>query len=53
MFLRHLTQLIRDLFGYAWKHKSWYIIPTVLALLVLGGLIFVGESAAPFIYTLF
>jgi hypothetical protein len=44
---------MRDIFGYAWKNKSWYIIPTVLMLLVLGALIFVGESAAPFIYTLF
>jgi hypothetical protein len=53
MFIRHLTQLFRDLFGYAWQNKAWWIVPMVFFLLLLGALIFVGESAAPFIYTLF
>lgn len=53
MFFRHLKQLIIELFGYAWQNKAWWIVPMVLVLLLLGALIFVGESTAPFIYTLF
>jgi hypothetical protein len=45
--------LLRDVFGFAWHHKAWWIVPMVLVLLLLGLLIVVGQSSAPFIYTLF
>jgi hypothetical protein len=51
--LRHLGYLLRDVFGFAWHHKAWWIVPMVLVLLLLGLLIVVGQSSAPFIYTLF
>ena len=53
MIVRHITLLLRELFGYAWKNKAWWILPVVILLLIFGGLILAGESAAPFIYTLF
>jgi uncharacterized membrane protein len=58
-------QLLRDLgnkFGIAgelltflWEAKLWWMIPMVLALLVLGIVIAFGTSTGvgPFIYTLF
>ena len=37
------------------KHnKKWWLLPIVIAILLLGALVFLGGSgAAPFIYTLF
>lgn len=52
-FFRHLFRLLREFGLFAWHNKAWWIIPIVLMLLLLSGLIFVGQSAAPFIYTLF
>jgi hypothetical protein len=52
-FLRHLGQLLKEFGCFAWDNKAWWIIPIVLVLLLLAGLIVVGQSAAPFIYTLF
>jgi hypothetical protein len=53
MFMRHLWQLLKDLFAFAWKKKVWWIVPVVLAMLILAALIVIGEVSAPFIYTLF
>jgi hypothetical protein len=33
--------------------KEWWLIPVFFLLLMLGVLIFAGQGAAPFIYTLF
>jgi len=52
-FLKHLFRLLRDFFGFALEHKAWWILPIVILLLLIGGLIAVGQGAAPFIYTLF
>lgn len=52
-FFKHLLSLFKELFQYAAKHKAWWIIPLVVVFLGLGLLIFVGQSSAPFIYTLF
>ncbi|MBN2449120.1 MAG: hypothetical protein JXR77_01955 [Lentisphaeria bacterium] len=52
-FLRHLGRLLRDVFGFAWQNKAWWIVPVVVLLLLLGLLVFAGQSVAPFIYTLF
>ena len=35
------------------QNKAWWIVPTVLILLMLGVLIFSGQAVAPFIYPLF
>lgn len=52
-FFRHLGRLLKDFFGFAWHHKAWWIIPVVLILLLVALLIVTGQTAAPFIYTLF
>lgn len=52
-FIRHLGLLLKEVGMFAWHNKVWWIIPIILILLLLSALIFVGQSAAPFIYTLF
>lgn len=52
-FAKHLGRLLKEFFGFAWHNKAWWIIPVVLILLLLGALVFVTQSSAPFIYTLF
>lgn len=52
-FFKHSGRLFKGIFGYAWQNKAWWIVPVVFVLLVVGALVFVGQSAAPFIYTLF
>ena len=46
-FFQELTQFIVH-------HKKWYLIPVIVAILLMGVLIILGSTgAAPFIYTLF
>lgn len=52
-FLVHLWRMFLDLFGFAWTHKEWWLVPVVLVLLVLALGVFIVEVGAPFIYTLF
>jgi hypothetical protein len=52
-FLRHLGRLLKEFLGFAWHHKAWWIVPVVLVLLLVALLIVTGQTAAPFIYTLF
>jgi hypothetical protein len=57
-FLRGMASnvgVVRELLGFLWKRKLWWLIPMVAALLVFGlFLIFATASGiAPFIYTLF
>ena len=49
----YLGRLYREIFQFAMQNKAWWIVPTVLILLLLGVLIFSGQAVAPFIYTLF
>jgi len=46
--------LLRELFGFLYATKKWWLAPILLALLAFGGLLYLGgTAAAPFIYTLF
>ena len=47
--------LLRDLWRFLRERKKWWLLPIIVALLLLGILIgFGGASAiAPFIYTIF
>ncbi|MCL5099210.1 MAG: DUF5989 family protein [Candidatus Omnitrophica bacterium] len=48
------TGLVREFFQMLMENKKYWMIPLLLVLLVLGGLIILGSTAAaPFIYTLF
>ena len=52
-FLRHLFRLLREVGEFAWQNKVWWIVPMVIVLLAMALLVFVGQSSAPFVYTLF
>jgi hypothetical protein len=52
-FLKHLGRLLREFFLFAVHHKAWWIIPIVIILLLMALVIVIGQSTAPFIYTLF
>ena len=53
LFLRYLWRLLKEFFGFAWHNKAWWIIPIVIVLLLMAMLIVLGQTTAPFIYTLF
>ena len=45
---------VAELFEFLMTNKKWWVAPIVLALLLIGVLIFMSSTAAaPFIYTLF
>jgi len=52
-FLKHLGQLLKEFWGFAWHNKAWWIIPVVLVFLLLAVFIMTSQTVAPFIYTLF
>ena len=52
-FLKHLGRLLKEFMGFAWHNKAWWIVPVVLVLLLMAMLIVLGQTTAPFIYTLF
>ena len=47
--------ITRELLGFLWERKLWWLIPMVSVLLLLGILLVFAQSSAiaPFIYTLF
>ncbi len=47
--------LLRELWRYMRVRKKWWLLPILVALLLLGGLIVLTEGSvvAPFIYTIF
>ncbi len=46
-------KLLRDFGRFARENKAWWIVPLVLVLLLLVVLVVAGQSATPFVYTLF
>jgi hypothetical protein len=46
---------IRELLGFLWKEKMWWLIPMLCIMLVFVGIIVFGNSTGlgPFLYTLF
>jgi len=43
-----------ELWGFMKHNKKWWLLPLLMALLILGALILLsGTGLAPFIYTLF
>ena len=49
-----MLKLIPQLLGMVWSRRKWWLIPVILALLLVGGLIVAGElmPLSPFIYPL-
>ena len=52
---KELIELYKELIEFFIERKKWWLIPTVLFLLLFGSIIIVGQgsSAAPFIYAIF
>ncbi len=48
-------EFLRDLWGFLRTRKKFWLLPMILAFLVLGALIILtsGSAVAPFIYTIF
>jgi len=48
-------RIVADYLDFLKQNKKWWILPIVLALLLLGAVIVLtqGSAIAPFIYTLF
>lgn len=48
-------EIIRELSGFIWARKIWWIVPITVFLLFIGILLVFTESSAvaPFIYALF
>ena len=46
---------VADFFLFAWQNKAWWIVPTVVILVLLGGMLLIaqGNQIAPFFYVLF
>ncbi len=47
--------ILKELWGFMKERKKWWLLPIVIALVLLGLLIVLteGSAVAPFIYTLF
>lgn len=50
-----MLDLIKDLWAFMKERKKYWLLPTIILLLLLGGLVILthGSAIAPFIYTLF
>jgi hypothetical protein len=47
------SNLLSELLGFLRENRKWWLIPVVVALLLIGLLVVLGGTAvAPFIYTL-
>ena len=51
--LKHIGPLLREFCSFAWHHKAWWILPIILVFLLVAILIVVGQTGAPYIYSLF
>ncbi len=52
---RERASIAKELLGFLWKEKMWWMIPMMVTLLLLGVLMIFAQSSpiAPFVYTLF
>ena len=48
------SSLVSEFVQFLGENKKWWLAPIVISILLLGGLVLLGgTAAAPFIYTLF
>jgi hypothetical protein len=47
--------MFRDIFRFLTRRKKYWLLPVILAMLIMGGLLVIAQGSvlAPFIYTLF
>lgn len=47
-------ELLRDLAGYSFRHREWWVVPLVAVLVLASLLAALGQAAVPYtIYTIF
>lgn len=48
-------EFFRDIWGFLKERKKFWLLPIIIALVLMGGLIVLtsGSAIAPFVYTLF
>lgn len=48
-------EFLKDIFNFLMERKKWWLIPIIIALLLLGLLLFFAEGSAiaPFVYPMF
>ena len=51
--LKYLGPLLREFLWFAWRHKAWWIVPIVIVFLLIALLVAIGQTGAPYIYSLF
>jgi hypothetical protein len=49
----HILTLFREVGEVALANKAWWLVPIVFILLAVAGIVTLGSSATPLIYTLF
>ena len=54
-FLRDVAATVGELWGFLRVRKKYWLLPTMVMALVLGGLVVLSQSSAvaPLVYTLF
>ena len=53
MRARHLAQLLWDLYLNAQLNRSWWLFGLMALLFAIAAFVVMGQTAAPFIYTIF
>jgi hypothetical protein len=51
--VRHGVRLAGDILGFARQHKAYWMVPLFVVLALVAVLLVVGQTVAPFIYTIF
>lgn len=53
--IKSILGIVRELLGFFWKNKMWWLIPFILVLLAFGILFMIASTTGlgPFIYALF
>lgn len=53
--LKSMFNTVRELMGFLWHRKLWWLMPMIVVLMIFVVLIILGSTAGvgPFIYTLF
>lgn len=47
-------EILKEIWAYLRERKKWWLLPMILALLIVGLFIIISSSAlAPFVYTIF
>lgn len=58
MWFKNITgraTIVSELLSFLWKERLWWMIPSILVLLLVGTLIFIAQGSVltPFLYALF